>query len=76
MRVTIDKTQRPRLRELSRHVTTPFTLVGWIPTPTPFRLESVAHAHFASARIRHTGAGTEFFDIGVDMVEAYCKNNV
>jgi hypothetical protein len=57
-------TPGPRLRELSRHVTAPFALTGWIPTPTPFRLESVAHAHFAARRIREAGAGTEFFRIG------------
>jgi hypothetical protein len=52
-----------RLRELSRYVTSPFTLVRWLPTPTPFRLESQAHAHFAAKRIRTEGAGTEFFRI-------------
>ena len=61
-----------RLRELSRHVTVPFTLTGWIPTPTPFRLEAVAHLHFAAERIKHAGAGTEFFRIGAEEVEAYC----
>jgi hypothetical protein len=62
-----------RLRELSRHVTVPFTLVGWIPTPTPFRLESATHAHFAAKRIRNAGAGTEFFNIDAAMVEEYVK---
>jgi hypothetical protein len=61
-----------RLHELSRHVTVPFTLVGWIPTPTPFRLESVAHAHFAGMRIRNAGAGTEFFKIDAGIVEEWC----
>jgi hypothetical protein len=61
-----------RLRELSRHVTIPFELIGWIPTQTPFRLESLAHAHFSSARIRHAGAGTEFFSIDSVAVRAYC----
>jgi hypothetical protein len=65
-----------RLRELSRHVTTPFTLMGWIPTPTPFRRESVAHGHFVSKRIRNAGAGTEFFDIGREEAEAYCGGGV
>jgi hypothetical protein len=53
-----------RLRELSRHVTSPFRLAAWLPTPTPFRLEARAHAHFAAQRIRAAGAGTEFFRIG------------
>ena len=62
-----------RLRELSRHVTVPFTLVGWIPTPAPFRLESATHAHFAAKRIRNAGAGTEFFNIDAAIVEEYVK---
>ena len=62
-----------RLRELSRYVTVPFTLAGWIQTPTPFRRESMAHAHFASARIRHAGAGTEFFDIDAATAAEYCS---
>jgi len=60
-----------RLQELSRYVTVPFTLVGWIPTPTPFRLESLTHSHFAASRIRHTGAGTEFFNISAADVASY-----
>ena len=62
-----------RLQELSRYVTVPFTLVGWIPTPTPFRLESHAHSFFTAARIRRTGAGTEFFNISAADVAAYCS---
>jgi hypothetical protein len=62
-----------RLRELSRYVTTPFTLVGWIPTPTPFCLESAAHAHFGAKRIREAGAGTEFFRIGEAEAKAYAE---
>ena len=65
-----------KLRELSRHVTIPFELIGWIPTPTPFRLESLAHAHFAEARIRHAGAGTEFFRINAAAARAYCDAGV
>ena len=60
-----------RLRELSSHVTTPFTLMGWIPTPTPFRHESLAHRHFVSKRIRNAGAGTEFFHIGREEAQTY-----
>jgi hypothetical protein len=51
-----------RLQELSRHVTSPFVLRAWLPTPTPFRLEAQAHAHFSSKRLRgERGVGTEFF---------------
>ena len=61
-----------RLYQLSHHVTVPFILVGWIPTPAPFRQESLAHARFASKRIRHAGAGTEFFKIDSAAAVAYC----
>jgi hypothetical protein len=50
--------------ELSRHVTSPFRLAAWLPTPTPFLLEAKSHAHFAAKRIREAGAGAEFFRIG------------
>jgi hypothetical protein len=56
-----------RLKELSRHVTSPFTLAAWLPTPTPFRQEAAAHAHFKDKRINArncgSGAGTEFFHV-------------
>lgn len=66
-----------RLRELSRHVTTPFVLCGWLPTATPFRLETRAHAHFAAARIgRAPGTGTEFFRIDAAAVAEYCGSGV
>ena len=54
-----------RLRELSSHVTSPFTLAAWLRTQTPFRMEAAAHAHFKDKRInsRGSGAGTEFFHI-------------
>lgn len=56
-----------RLQELSRHVTSPFELVAWYPSPTPFKLEAKAHKAFHDQRInfRNTGsrAGTEFFRI-------------
>ena len=56
---------KKRLRELSRYVTSPFTLAAWLPTPTPLRFEAVAHLHFKDKRInfRGSGAGTEFFRI-------------
>ena len=55
-----------RLRQISSFVTTPFILVAWLPTPTPFRMEAAAHRHFSQQRInsRGSGAGTEFFRIG------------
>ena len=64
-----------RLRELSRHVTSPFTLAAWLPTRTPFRLEAAAHAHFRDKRINTrnggSGAGTEFFHITADEAEEW-----
>jgi len=63
----------PRLQELSRHVTEPFVLTGWIPSTTPFRKEAVAHTHFASKRIRNSGAGTEFFSIEKEAAAEYCS---
>jgi hypothetical protein len=65
------ETATPRLRELSRHVTSPFKLAAWLPTPTPFRLEMQAHAFFGDKRIREAGAGTEFFHIGGGEASAY-----
>jgi hypothetical protein len=53
-----------RLKELSRYVTEPFTLAAFIPSTMPFRTEVLVHVYFSSSRLRHTGAGTEFFDIG------------
>ncbi len=61
-----------RLRELSRHVTTPFVLAAWIPTATPFRLEKQAHMHFDGQRLRGVrGTGTEFFAVGVEEARVY-----
>jgi hypothetical protein len=53
-----------RLRELSRYVPVPFTLVAFLPSSMPFRSEAHAHAFFAPHRLRNPGAGTEFFTIG------------
>jgi hypothetical protein len=74
MKIGATRRQDPslRLQELSRHVTVPFRLVRWVPTPTPFRLEALVHEYFAEARIRNAGAGTEFFDIDEQFVVAYC----
>jgi hypothetical protein len=76
MKIGATRRQDPslRLQELSRHVTVPFRLVRWVPTPTPFRLEAlrVVHEYFAEARIHNAGAGTEFFDIDEQFVVAYC----
>ena len=60
-----------RLREISRGVTSPFILSGWLPSPTPFRMEAKAHIQFAAQRIKCAGAGTEFFTIGKGDAEAY-----
>jgi hypothetical protein len=62
-----------RLRELSRYVTVPFTLAAWIPTPTPFKLETAAHSFFKQKRIntRGSGAGIEFFHVTTPEAMAY-----
>ncbi len=54
-----------RLRQLSSFVTTPLILAAWLPTPTPFQLEAMAHLHFRQQQInqRGSGAGTKFFRI-------------
>ena len=60
-----------RLKELSRYVTSPFTLAAWLPSPTPMRLETTTHKHFCNKRISTPGAGTEFFSITEADAEAY-----
>jgi hypothetical protein len=55
-----------RINELSRCVPIPFQLLHYIPTLKPFNLEARIHTHFASARIRNKGAGTEFFAMTED----------
>ncbi len=52
-----------RLYELSRSSPTPFELVAFFPTMTPFNLEKMIHAYYASCRIHNKGAGTEFFKL-------------
>jgi len=64
-----------RLREISRGVTSPFVLSGWLPSPTPFRAEAKAHLQFAAQRIKCAGAGTEFFTIGKKDAEDYVAAN-
>ena len=65
----------PRLQQLSRHVTSPFTLVVWLPSAAPFRLEAAAHLHFKEKRInarnQASGAGTEFFCISAGEAEEW-----
>jgi hypothetical protein len=48
----------------------PFQLLRWIPDTTPFALEHRIHKHFASQRLKETGAGTEFFEIDVKDIDA------
>ena len=60
-----------RLRELSRHVPYPFTLIAWIPTNNPFNLERIIHRHFQQHRISVAGACTEFFTLDVATVKEY-----
>jgi hypothetical protein len=54
-----------RLYELSRSSPTPFELVAFFPTMTPFNLEKMVHAYYASCRIHNKGAGTEFFKLAL-----------
>lgn len=60
-----------RLRELSRYVPLPFTLIAWIPTNNPFTLERVVHRHFAEKRMLAKGACTEFFRLDVASATEY-----
>ncbi len=56
-----------RLRIASSYTITPFTLIAWMPTKFPFKLEAAAHRNFDEKRINRrnggSGAGTEFFRI-------------
>jgi hypothetical protein len=52
---------RHRLYELSRSSPTPFELVVFFPSMTPFNMEKMIHAYLATCRIKNQGAGTEFF---------------
>jgi hypothetical protein len=67
-----------RLKEISRHVTVPFTLVAWLPCPTPFQQEAAAHAHFKDSRINQrnggSGAGTEFFRISAGQAKEWVRS--
>jgi hypothetical protein len=74
---THKESPQPRLQQLSRYVTSPFTLVAWLPSAAPFRLEAAAHLHFKEKRInasletRRRAAGTEFFRISAAEAEEW-----
>ena len=59
-----------RLYELSRSTPTPFELVVFFPSMTPFNLEKMIHAYLAVCRIRNQGAGTEFFRMTATKIPA------
>jgi hypothetical protein len=59
-----------RLYELSRSTPTPFELVAFFPSMTPFNLEKMIHAYYAACRIRNKGAGTEFFNLEIAQLSA------
>ena len=75
MKISHSRTDNPILRtlELSRHITTPFAVVRWIPTPTPSLLASIVREHFAAHRVSTAGAGAEFFKINPAMVSDYVE---
>lgn len=60
-----------RLRELSRHVPSPFKLVFTVSTLTPFSLEAEVHRHFDAFRLREKGACTEFFSVELESIEKF-----
>jgi hypothetical protein len=64
-----------RLRDLSRHVPSPFHAVFWVPSMLPFKTEAAIHRHFDSFRIKNKGACTEFFDVDIATVGEYLQAN-
>jgi hypothetical protein len=61
---------RHRLYELSRSSPTPFELIVFFPSMTPFNMEKMIHAYLATCRIKNQGAGTEFFRMAVTKIPA------
>ena len=59
-----------RIYELSRSTPTPFELVVFFPSMTPFNLEKMIHAYYAACRILNKGAGTEFFNLEIAQLYA------
>ena len=79
MKIGATRREDPQIRllELSRHVTTPFLLCGWIPSPTPFLLEKQTHAHFKQQRIRgERGTATEYFAVSREEAGAYAAGRL
>ena len=64
-----------RIKELSRHVPSPFNLVYSVSTPTPFRSENEIHKHFDAFRIKEKGACTEFFSVDLETIEKFLQEN-
>ena len=64
-----------RLKELSRHVPSPFNLVYSVSTICPFSLEAEIHKEFDAFRIREKGACTEFFSVDLEIIEEFLKRN-
>lgn len=60
-----------RLKELSRHVPSPFQLMFSVSTFTPFKTESEIHQHFKAFRIKEKGSCTEFFNVELDVIGDY-----
>jgi len=60
-----------RMKEISKCVPSPFKVVYWIPTTTPFKVEAEIHKHFGAYRIREAGACTEFFNIDLPSIGAH-----
>ena len=50
-------------------------MFNFMPTFTPFSLESEIHAHFSAFRIREKGACSEFFNLPPQAVGEHLKAN-
>ena len=57
-----------------RVVPSPFRLIYWVPSATPFKIENAIHKHFDSARLREPGGNTEFFNVDLKSIGQYLKD--
>lgn len=76
--VSIPKIGATRRTFAERHkglrvVPSPFQLVYWIPSATPFKIENAIHKHFNYARIREAGGNSEFFNVDLKTIGTYLK---